>query len=281
MSRSKKPVIAFVYDFDGTLSPGNMQEHSFLPSVGISPKPFWDEVKKLARDSDGDEILIYLKQMIDAARAAKKPISKASFKEHGKKVALFDGVEEWFSRINKLALDRGLRAEHYIISSGVREILEGTSIAKSFKRIFASSYYYDANGVAEWPALAINYTNKTQFLFRINKGTLDVWDHSHINKFVERSERHVPFDRIVFFGDGETDIPCMRLVTEQGGYAVAIYPPNKRNAKKKVQSLIQEQRARFIAKADYSENGQLNRIAKTILDDVAARLAISRLAESP
>ena len=281
MSRTRKSTVAFVYDFDGTLSPGNMQEHSFLPSVGIDPTPFWSEVKKLARESDGDEILIYLKQMIDASRAAKQPISKKTFKSHGRKVALFPGVEGWFDRIKKKGAERGLKVEHYIISSGVREMIEGTPIAKSFRKIFASSYYYDANGVAEWPALAINYTNKTQYLFRINKGTLDVWDHSQINKFVERAERHVPFDRIAFFGDGETDIPCMRLVTEQGGYAVAIYPPNKRNARKKVQPLIEEQRARFVAKADYSIGSEIDKISDAILDDIATRIRINKLAKSP
>ena len=194
---------------------------------------------------------------------------------------MFSGVDSWFDRLSAKADKRGLVVEHYIISSGVREMIEGTSIASKFKKIFASTFLYDENDVAIWPALAINYTTKTQYLFRINKGTLDVWDHTQINRFVEREERPVPFDRMVFVGDGETDIPCMRLVTEQGGYAIAVYPPHQRGAKAKVQVLIQEKRARFIAPADYSVGSQIDQISEAILDDIAARTAIQRLQTGP
>jgi hypothetical protein len=201
--------------------------------------------------------------------------------EHGSAIEMFAGVSTWFDRVNSKSAARGLAAEHYIISSGIREMIEGTSIAKKFKKIFASSFLYDENGVAIWPSLAINYTTKTQYLFRINKNTLDVWDHSRINQFIPRQERHVPFDRMVFIGDGETDIPCMRLVTEQGGYAIAVYPPGTKGAKARVQSLIEEQRARFVAPADYTAGSQMDLIVDAILDDIQARIAMQRLQTAP
>jgi len=168
----KHTTIAIAYDFDGTLAPGNMQEHSFIPSLGINASAFWEGAKKLARENDMDEILAYMQLMLQKAAVKNLPIRKKDFEDHGRRITFFDGVESYFDRINKYALEKGITLEHYIISSGLREFVQGTKIAGHFKYIFASGFRYDSNEVATWPALAINYTNKTQFLFRINKGDL-------------------------------------------------------------------------------------------------------------
>lgn len=279
MARARKPpVVAFCYDFDGTLAPGNMQEHSFLPELGADKDGFWAEVQALAKKHEADNILVYMRHMLDAAAHRGMRITREDFAKHGRNVTLFEGVEDWFSRINARGKELGLQVQHFIISSGIREMVQATKIAKQFKEIFASSFIYDEiTGDAVWPALCINYTTKTQYLFRINKGTLDVWDHSKINKFTPREERPVPFRRMVFFGDGETDVPCMRLMVDQGGYAVAVYEPGKKTAKDRVLSLLDQERAHFAGPGDYSEGRELDRIAAGILEEIAAHEALEKL----
>jgi hypothetical protein len=194
---------------------------------------------------------------------------------HGKTVRLFPGVEKWFARINAYADRHDVKLEHFVISSGVKEMIKASKIGGQFRKIFASSFAYDENGVASWPALAINYTTKTQYLFRINKGALEVSDHRKINEYVAPDQRPVPFTNIVFIGDGETDIPCMRLVREQGGHSIAVYRPNA--SSKKAQKLITDRRADFIAPADYSETKPLDRIVKAIIEKVAANNAVRNM----
>ena len=281
MSRRVRPKVAFCYDFDGTLAPGNMQEHGFLPDVGITKDEFWGRVAELTKEHHADNILVYMREMLREANQVNVPVRRLDIQAHGKAIQLFPGVEGWFPRVSRRGKELGLNVEHFIISSGLREMVEGTVIARHLKAIFASSFLYDANNVAVWPALALNYTTKTQYLFRINKGTLDVWDHSKINKFTPRDERPVPFSRMVFIGDGETDVPCMRLVLEQGGYSVAVYQARKRGAKKRAGELLQQERAKFIAPADYSEGGELDKIAEAILRKIAAGVELSRLGRDP
>jgi hypothetical protein len=279
MARSRKPpLVAFCYDFDGTLAPGNMQEHGFLPDIGRDKEGFWEEVRQLSKQHEADNILVYMRHMLDAANHRGRRITRKDFEEHGRAVTLFEGVEDWFPRIDARAKDLGLKVQHFIISSGIREMVEATPIAKRFTKIFASSFIYDdITGDAVWPAIAINYTTKTQYLFRINKGTLDVWDHSKINKFTPREERPVPFRRMVFFGDGETDVPCMRMMFDQGGYAVAVYEPGRKSSKERAGSLLEQERAHFAAAGDYSEGGELDRIANGILEEIAARETLERM----
>ncbi len=220
-----------------------------------------------------------MRLMILKANAKGLPIRKEDFIKYGKSVALFHGVIDWFPRINAYASSRGVHINHYVISSGLREMIEGTPIAKEFSAIFASSFMYDHHGVAMWPALAINYTTKTQYLFRINKGSLDVCDHSKINQFVPKDERAMPFENIVFIGDGETDIPSFRLVKQEGGHAVAVYPPNTSNAKEKSSELIAQGRVNFIAPACYTEGSAIETIIKAIVDKLAADHAVTRLSQ--
>jgi len=262
--------MAISYDFDGTLAPGNMQEYDFIPALNMRSKQFWTAVNDLAKKHEMDQILAYMHAMLEEARKAKVAVRKADFKNFGAHIELFPGVTDWFKRINAYAKTKGVRLEHYIISSGIREMVEGTPIFKEFEKVYASGFMFDHNGVACWPALAVNYTTKTQYLFRINKGSLDVHDNSIINKYVPKEQRPVPFEHMVFVGDGETDIPCMRLVKDQGGHSIAVYNPGKRGAKTHAQQLIKDGRATVYASADYREGGGIDFSVKAIIDKIEA-----------
>lgn len=271
MSKRKQPVIAICYDFDGTLSSGNMQEHSYFPSLEITPKEFWRQSKQLAKDQDADEILAYMRLMIVKATAETGvKITRNSFAEYGAKVSLFNGVKEWFPRINQYGKTQGAKIEHYIISSGIKEMIEGTPIRRHFKKIFASAFMYEQHEVACWPAQAVNYTTKTQFLFRINKGLLDAWDNSKINAFIAKDKRPVPFSRMIYIGDGSTDIPCMKLVKAQGGYSIAVYQPHRRKKKVSAEKLKMEDRVNFVAPADYTENSLVDIQVKAVIRQMVA-----------
>lgn len=273
----EKPIIALVYDFDGTLSPGNMQEYDFIPAVGKKTKEFWGESNEIAEREDADMILIYMWKMIHEAHSHNIPVRREDFRESGKKIHLYRGVREWFARINKYAESRGLQAEHYINSSGIREMIEGTEIAHEFRHIYACAFHYDANGVAVWPAVAVNYTNKTQFLFKINKGIEGVFESKRINKFVPEDERPVPFRRMVYFGDGTTDIPCMKLVKEKGGHSIAVYNPDHGTAQAHLEDLIRDNRVDYVCGADYSEGSPMDKLAKSIIDKIAADYQLEQL----
>lgn len=262
--------MAISYDFDGTLAPGNMQEYDFIPALNMRSKQFWTSVNDLAKMHEMDQILAYMHSMLEEARKAKVAVRKADFKNFGAHIGLFPGVEDWFKRMNAYAKSKGVRLEHFIISSGIREMVEGTPIYKEFKKVYASGFMFDHNGVACWPALAVNYTTKTQYLFRINKGSLDVHDNSIINKYVPKEQRPIPFEHMVFVGDGETDIPCMRLVKDQGGHSIAVYNPGKRGAKNHAQQLIKDGRATLFATADYREDGAIDLAVKAIIDKIEA-----------
>jgi phosphoserine phosphatase len=270
--RQKIP-IALVYDFDGTLSPKNMQEFEFIPKIGMKAADFWDEVAKEAKRIDGDSILVYMGLMLEKAREKKIPVKRSDFQKFGKTIKLHDGVISWFDEINHFAEKHDVKLQHFILSSGLREIIEGTSIAKKFERIYASGFWYDHNEVARGPAVALNYTTKTQYLFRINKGSLDLWDHKIINSYVPHQKRPVPFSNMIFIGDGETDIPCFRLVKDQGGHAIAVYSPNKRGAKSQAANLIKQGRVNISLPANYSTDGMLSKYVKTLIEKISMEQA--------
>ena len=261
---------AIVYDFDGTLASGNIQEHSFLPKIEVSRTDFWSNVKQLTRQHDADEILIYMWQLLKLASEAGVTVTRDNLQEHGRKVPLFKGVLEWFDRIDAHAASVGLKLEHHLISSGTFEILRGCPIFPKFKCVFASRFIYDEAGNATWPGLAINYTTKTQFLFRINKGIDNAWDNESINAWVPMDERPVPFSRMIFIGDGATDIPSMKMVRYQGGQSIAVFDPRNwrdtdERSQKNIYRLISEDRVHFVAPADYRDGSQLDIIVKGIL----------------
>jgi hypothetical protein len=267
--------MAIAYDFDGTLAPGNMQEHSFIPGLGMKKEQFWNEAKAMAKREDMDEILAYMFVMLERSRD-RWPITRKSFKRHGKTIKFFPGVASWFRRHNAYARQKGINLKHYIISSGLREMISGTPIAKEFEHVFASGFAYDRNEVAHWPALAVNYTNKTQYLFRINKGINNSFDNTRINAFVPNNLRPVPFSNMVYIGDGETDVPCMKMLKYQGGYSIAVYGSSrsksigKPSAKQTALKLIEEKRADYAVAADYKQDSELDRLIKRVIDAIAA-----------
>ena len=260
-----KVTVALIYDFDGTLSPKNMQEFSFIEALGMDSSQFWGKAQKLSKDNDASGILCYMKLMLEEARHANIPVRRESFVNFGKKVELFDGVKKWFSMINEYGKEIGLDIQHYINSSGLKEMIEGTPIAKEFKNIYACSFLYDINGVAEWPSVAVDYTTKTQFIFKINKGIKEVSDNKRINEYVPEDERPIPFKRMIYFGDGETDIPCMKMVKQNGGYSIAVYNPKDSNKRMVAEKLILDNRVNFVCKADYRESKDVYKVVTTIL----------------
>lgn len=260
--------IALIYDFDGTLAPGNMQEYDFIPAVGKSNKEFWNEANALAEGQDADMVLAYMALMIQTAKSKHLSLRREAFQESGRRVTLFPGVKEWFARINRYGQQRGIRILHYINSSGLKEIIEGTEIAHEFRNIYACSFLYDVDGIAYWPAVAVNYTNKTQFIFKINKGVESVFDSKEVNRYIPENERPVPFSRMIYVGDGTTDIPCMRLVKNYGGYSIAVYNPDQKGARREMASLIQDNRVSHVCPADYSEGKEMDTLVRTIIDKI-------------
>ncbi len=260
--------IALIYDFDGTLAPGNMQEYDFIPAVGKSNKEFWTEANTLAEEQDADMVLTYMARMIQSARSKGLSLRREAFQESGRRVELFPGVREWFSRINDYGAQKGIRIFHYINSSGLKEIIEGTEIAREFRKIYACSFLYDVDGIAYWPAVAVNYTNKTQFIFKINKGVESVSDSRLVNRYIPENERPVPFSRMIYVGDGTTDIPCMRLVKNYGGHSIAVYNPEQRGVHRDMTALIQDNRVNHVCPADYTEGSEMDTLVKLIIDKI-------------
>lgn len=263
----KKIVLAICYDFDKTLSPTDMQAQGFIQSIGYDVENFWKESNKLASDNEMDQNLAWMFMMSKGSHG-KFVFNKNTLKEFGSKVELFPGVKSWFERINKYGEKHGVEVEHYIISSGLKEMIEGTVIADKFKRIYASSFYYDADGVAVWPAQVVNYTDKTQFLFRIEKGVLDVNDQQ-VNTFFKPNELRIPFRNMVYIGDSDTDIPCMKLVNTNGGHSIGVYNAET-NDKSKVFKMLSENRIKYFAPADYSEDSKLEQLILKIIDRTKA-----------
>lgn len=258
--KENRPVVAICYDFDKTLTPDDMQAQGFIQSVGYDIASFWEKSNGLAENNDMDQNLAYMYTMIQES-TGKVLFTKDRLREYGAKIDLFPGVEDWFERIRKYADEKGVILEHYIISSGLKEMIEGTKVANSFERIYASSFYYYRN-VAVWPAQVVNYTNKTQFLFRIEKGTLDVNDPG-INDYFDPENIRVPFRNMIYIGD--TDIPCMKLVNSNGGYSIGVYNPTTKK-KEKVYKMMHDNRIRYFAPADYTEDSDLDKLVKSIID---------------
>lgn len=260
------PIVAICYDFDKTLSPSDMQAQGFIQSLDCEISDFWKDSNELAERNEMDQNLAYMYMMIQKAHG-KVLVTRASLERYGRQVTLFPGVTTWFQRMNEYGQHHGVQVEHYIISSGLKEMIEGTPIAHEFTKIYASSFYYDRAGVAVWPAQAVNFTNKTQFLFRIEKGTLDVNDQA-VNDYTSSDEYRVPFRNMVYIGDSDTDIPCMKLVNTNGGHSIGVYDPTLRD-RTKVCRMLTEHRIRYFAPADYSKGSELSSLVECIIDRTA------------
>lgn len=267
--KEDRPVLAICYDFDKTLSPDDMQAQGYIQSVGYDVQKFWDESNDLAKANDMDNNLAYMWKMVQESEG-RMVFNKEKLAEYGARVKLFDGVEDWFERIRAYGKTRNVIVEHYIISSGLKEMIEGTKMARAgaFEKIYASSFYFNDRGVAKWPAQVINYTSKTQFLFRIEKGVLDINDPG-VNAYFSPEEIRVPFRNMVYIGDSDTDIPCMKLVNTYGGHSIGVYDPATQN-KKKIYKMMHDKRIRYYAPADYTERSELDLLVKAIIDKTAA-----------
>ena len=266
-----RPVMAIAYDFDETLSPDYMQHNSFLPELGFTDfNEFWAANKTFAKENDMDEILSYMFMMLREASYRNKSIKRQSFINHGRGIKFYEGVETWFDRINAYGTMRGIEIQHYVISSGLREMIEGTAIRKYFTHVYASGFLYNKDEVAIWPATAVNYTNKTQHLFRINKGILNSWDNPSVNRFVPEEERAVHFKNIVYIGDGDTDIPAMKMTRHYGGTAIAVYDPSKPDKRIASDERVTQGRADYSVAADYRDGGEIDTLIRRKIDAVAA-----------
>lgn len=267
--KEDKPVLAICYDFDKTLSPDDMQAQGYIQSVGYNVEDFWKESNQLAETNEMDSNLAYMYLMMREADG-RIVFNKEKLAEYGSKVALFPGVKEWFERIRKFGKKHGVIVEHYIISSGLKEMIEGTEVAKAgvFEKIYANSFYYENGRSAKWPAQIVNYTNKTQFLFRIEKGVLDVNDPA-VNDYFEPEKIRVPFRNMVYIGDSDTDVPCMKLVNSHGGHSIGVYNSETLD-KTKVQKMMCDGRIKYYVPADYSEGKELDSLIKGIIEKTAA-----------
>jgi len=263
----RKLKVAICYDFDGTLAYGNMQEYDFMKNLDLAPADFWAKTDKLAKSQNADGNLAYMWKMLEEARNT--GTRKEDFLSCGKSIRLFKGVIDWFDRLNDYADNLGIELEHYLLSSGLSEIVEGTSIYKKFNKVYACRFMYDSNGVAFWPAQVVNYTTKTQYLYRISKGCLEECDNT-VNERTNPKDRAVPFSRMLYIGDGLTDIPCMATLKKFGGYSAAVYTPRKKGNKKVANQLLADKRVDIIAPADYSENSKLDKYVKSLLKKIKA-----------
>ena len=263
----QQPIVAFLYDFDKTLCTTDMQDYAFIPSLGMTPAEFWAEANGFGHRNRMDGILAYMYTMIREAERRDRPFTRADLVEKGRSIVLFPGVEDWFRRINDFGARQGVQVEHYIISSGLREIIEGSSISGEFKEIYASEFYYDENGVPVWPRLAGSFTAKTQFVYRINKGVLDVSNDRDLNASMPDDSKRVPFPNMIYMGDGLSDVPCMKMMRAYGGQAIAVYQESNRPG---VEDLLAKGRVDFIFPADYRAGSALEATVQDIIRKMAA-----------
>jgi phosphoserine phosphatase len=271
--KAQRPVVAICYDFDKTLSPDDMQAQGFIQAVGYNVVAFWKESNELAKSTGMDQNLAWMYEMKNKAKN-KTLFTKQALQDYGAQVKLFPGVEGWFDRIKEYGDQTGVEIEHYIISSGLKEMIEGTKIGQKFNQIFASSFLFNKQGVAIWPAQAVNYTNKTQFLFRIEKGLPDVNDQ-RVNDHFSPDQLHVPFRNMIYIGDSDTDVPCMKLVNSHGGYSIGVYNTQS-NDKSKVYQMMRDERIKYFVPADYNQGQELDCLVKNIIERTAKNEQLER-----
>ena len=262
----ERPVIAIMYDFDKTLCTKDMQDYGFIPSLEMPPKEFWRRTNVFGTGAEMDGVLAYLYTMIEECKRKGIPLTREKLVNDGKGIELYPGVKGWFDRINLYGAAQGVQVEHYVISSGIREIIEGSGIADKFTKIFACEFLYDEDGKALWPKTAVNYTNKTQFVYRINKGVLDIANDVDLNRSMPDDSKRVPFSNMIYIGDGLSDVPCMKMLKAYGGCAIAVYQESNRE---KVEELLLGDRVDFIFPADYRKQGRLDKTVHNLIKKMA------------
>ena len=260
------PIVALMYDFDKTLSPRDMEEYSFIPGIGMEPDEFWSLCNEFSRKHQMDGTLTYMYLMQKLARG-RLDLTREAMARQGEAVEFFPGVEEWFGRINRIGREAGVVVEHYIISSGLTEIIRGSAIGKYFKAVFAASFLYDESEHPVWASGAVNYTSKTQYLFRINKGILDVTNDRDLNAFTPEYMRRVPFSNMIYVGDGLTDVPCMKMTRQKGGYSIAVHPPGKTEL---ADDMLLQGRADFSVEADYTPGSEIEQVVSMLMRRICA-----------
>lgn len=269
---SGKPIVALLYDFDKTLCTTDMEDYTFIPGLGMTPRQFWAIANDFGRENRMDGLLAYMYTMIWQCREKGIPLTRDYLVRCGEAVTLFPGVEDWFDRINALGDALGVSVEHYVLSSGLKEIIEGTAIGDRFREIYACEFFYDEAGLAAWPKLDVNFTNKTQFVYRINKGVLNVAEDKQLNASMPDDSKRVPFTNMIYIGDGLSDVPCMKMMQAYGGHSIAVYQDSNRSG---VEELLRRGRVDFIFPADYREGGQLMRTVGNIIRKMAIADALS------
>ena len=262
----ERPIIAIMYDFDKTLCTKDMQDYGFIPDLDMQPSEFWQKANSFGSAAEMDGVLAYLYTMIEECRRKGISLTREKLIGNGRDIELFPGVREWFERINLYGAAQGVQIEHYVISSGLKEIIEGSGIADKFTKIFACEFLYDENGEALWPKTAVNYTNKTQFVYRINKGVLDISNDTDLNRSMPDDSKRVPFTNMIYVGDGLSDVPCMKMMKAYGGCAIAVYQDSNRE---KVEELLKGDRVDFIFPADYTKDGGLNKTVHNLIKKIA------------
>ncbi|MBO7078050.1 MAG: haloacid dehalogenase-like hydrolase [Bacteroidales bacterium] len=275
----KKPIVALIYDYDGTLSPGNMQEFGFIQAVGKTAEEFWRMSDSIAIGQDASNVLAYMKLMFDEAKRNGIKLRREDFQRFGRNIQLFDGVREWFKLVNTYGELHGVKIEHYINSSGLKEIIEGSPIAHEFKHVFAGTFLYDANGEAEWPGISVDYTTKTQFLFKISKGIFSSRDNKQVNESIADDKKRIPFTHMIYFGDGDTDVPCMKIVGMFGGHSIAVYDPQNERKQATAAKLKRQGRVAFAVPAVYTPDAPAFRVVTAIIDKIKADWVLSRLSK--
>lgn len=275
----KQPIAALIYDFDGTLSPGNMQEFGFIQAVGKTPEQFWTMSDSLATGQDASNVLAYMKMMFDEAHRNGISLRRESFRNFGADIELFEGVREWFQAVNRYGREHGVIVEHYINSSGLKEIIEGSPIAHEFKHVFAGSFMYDENGDAQWPGMAVDYTAKTQFLFKISKGIFSSRDNKMVNESMADDKKRIPFSHMIYFGDGDTDVPCMKIVNMFGGHSIAVYDPSNERKRKTAEKLKRQGRVNFNTPAIYTPDSRTFKVVCAIIDKIKADYVLAGLSK--
>lgn len=272
----KMPIVAIMYDFDKTLSTTDMQNFAFIPNLGMTPDEFWGATGEFSSKEGVERILSYMYMMIAKSKEKGIKLTREYLNECGKNIKYYPGVTTWFDRINQYGLDHGVKVEHYLVSSGTKEIVEGCSIIDKFTQAYGCEYYYNEEGEPVWPKLAINFTQKTQFFYRIAKGAIDATDDAGVN--AKTLKLRVPYRNIVYMGDGMTDIPCMTLVKKSGGKSIAVYP--KGADSDKVKQIYTDERVSFISEADYSAGGPIERILKLVIDSAALQAEMDKTEEA-
>ena len=271
----KKPIVAIMYDFDKTLSTTDMQNYSFIPALGLKPDEFWGATGEFSKKTEVERILSYMYMMIKLSKDKGIKLTRKFLNECGKNIQFFPGVENWFKRINRYGQLNDVKIEHYLLSSGTREIVEGCAIAKEFKKIFGCEFYFDPETQEPvWPKQAVNYTQKTQYLYRISKGVTDLQDDAKINQ--KEKEHRIPYSNMIYLGDGMTDVPCMQIVKNNGGRSIAIY---QKKDTESIQRLVKEKRVNFAFTANYTEGSNLDKTVKSIIKQIAVDCELKRKEE--